>query len=87
MGALLHWVDVEYWGQSWPNIFSPNVWTLVALAVHLAVTLMQRARQHREAEKRADERHDDMKRHVTAQSSTENPHGSPTLNTSPEGAP
>lgn len=65
MGAFLHWANVEYWGQSWPNIFSPNVWTLVALAVHLAVTLIQRARQHHDSEKRADERHEDMKQHVT----------------------
>lgn len=65
MDAFLHWANVEYWGQSWPNIFSPNVWTLVAIVLHLAATLVQRERQHREAEKAADERHDDMKQHVT----------------------
>lgn len=64
---ILHWLNVELWSPMWPNIFSPNVWTLVALALHLAATLIQRARQHRESEKRADERHEDMKRHVTAQ--------------------
>jgi hypothetical protein len=29
---LLHWADAEYWGQSWPNIFAPSVWTRGAAA-------------------------------------------------------
>jgi hypothetical protein len=62
---ILHWLDVELWGPMWPNIFSPNIWTLVALALHLAATLLQRARHHRDSEQRADERHEDLKRHVT----------------------
>lgn len=53
------------WNALWPNIFAPNIWTLVALVIHLAVTLIQRARQHHESERRADERHQDLKRHVT----------------------
>jgi len=63
--VIAHWLNTELWGPMWPNIFSPNVWTLIAIAAHLAATLIQRGRQHREAEKRADERHDDMKQHVT----------------------
>lgn len=62
---ILHWLNVEIWGPMWPNVFSPNIWTLAALVVHLAVTLVQRERQHRDSERRADERHKDMKKHVT----------------------
>lgn len=64
-GPLLHWLNTELWGPMWPNIFSPNVWTLVALVLHLAATLLQRARHHQDSERRADERHDDLKKHVT----------------------
>lgn len=64
---MWHWLDVELWSPMWPNIFSPNVWTLVAIVAHLAATLVQRERQHREAEKRADERHEDLRNHVTEQ--------------------
>lgn len=60
-----HWLNTDLWGPMWPNIFSPNVWTIAALALHLLVTLAQRARHHLEAEKRADERHEELKRHVT----------------------
>lgn len=63
--SFMHWFNVEYWGPSWPNIFAPNVWTLIAVLVHLAVTWLQRERQHVQAQKRADERHEDMKQHVT----------------------
>lgn len=64
---FLHWANVELWGPMWPNVFSPNAWTIAALVLHLAVTLAQRERQHRDSEKRADERHEDMKQHVTKQ--------------------
>lgn len=62
---IVHWLNVELWSPMWPNVFSPNVWTLVGLALHLLATLLQRERQHREAEQRADERHEDLKQHVT----------------------
>jgi hypothetical protein len=52
--VILHWLNVEIWGPMWPNVFSPNLWTLVAVLAHLAVTLAQRERQHL-----------DMKKHVT----------------------
>ena len=61
---LLHWVSM-LWGPMWPNIFSPNAWTLIGIALHLLITLVQRERHHRESEARADERHEDMKQHVT----------------------
>lgn len=51
---MIHWLNVEYWAPSWPNIFSPNIWTLAGLALHLAVTVIHRERLHR-----------DMKQHVT----------------------
>lgn len=65
---IWHWLNVEYWAPSWPNIFAPNLWTILALLGHLLATLVQRERQHRESERRADERHEDMKQHVTAES-------------------
>ena len=63
--AVLHWLNTELWGPMWPNIFSPNVWTITAVLCHLLATLAQRGRQHREAEKRADERNKELKQHVT----------------------
>lgn len=62
---ILTWLNVHLWGPMWPNIFSPNVWTIAAVLLHLLVTLAQRARHHLEAERRANERHEDMKKHVT----------------------
>ena len=62
---ILTWLNVHLWGPMWPNIFSPNAWSLGAIGVHLAVTLAQRARHHREAEQRADERSKELKQHVT----------------------
>lgn len=63
---IVTWLNVHLWGPMWPNIFSPNVWTLVALLCHLLATLAQRARHHREAERAAAQRHEDMKKHVTS---------------------
>jgi hypothetical protein len=62
---FLHWFNTEYWALSWPNVFAPNVWTIAAVVLHLLATLAQRARHHLEAERRADERHQELKRHVT----------------------
>lgn len=62
---ILHWLNVEIWGPMWPNVFSPNVWTIAAIVLHLAATVVQRERQHHDSEKRADDRHEDMKQHVT----------------------
>jgi hypothetical protein len=47
----------------WPNIFSPNFWTIVAIACHLVATLAQQERHHQE-----------MKQHVTATAAKED-HG------------
>ena len=63
--SFLHWFNFEYWGPSWPNIFAPNIWTILAVLLHLAVTWVQRERQHHQSEARASERHEDMKQHVT----------------------
>lgn len=62
---IIHWFNVEYWAPSWPNIFAPNLWTMLAVLGHLAATLAHRERLHREAERAADARHEDMKQHVT----------------------
>lgn len=53
MSAFLHWLNVEYWAASWPNVFAPNVWTIAAVLLHLAVTWIQRERQHLQAMKEA----------------------------------
>lgn len=65
MSTLLHWLNVELWSPLWPNMVAPNVWTIAAVLCHLLATLAQRARQHLEAERRADERHEELKQHVT----------------------
>ncbi len=31
---IFHWINVEYWQQSWPNDFALSGWTLLALAWH-----------------------------------------------------
>jgi hypothetical protein len=64
--AFLHWLNVELWSPMWPNVFAPNIWTIAAVVLHLLATLAQRARHHREAERRADERHEELKKHVTS---------------------
>jgi hypothetical protein len=51
---LLHWADAEYWGQSWPNIFAPSVWTRGAVAV-----------AHVRASRQRQRNHEDLKRHVS----------------------
>lgn len=52
--SVLHWVNTDLWGPMWPNVFSPNVWTVVAVLCHLVATLAQQRRNH-----------EDMKQHVT----------------------
>lgn len=38
MHSFLHWLNVEYWGPSWPNIFAPNAWTILAIVIsHLHI--------------------------------------------------
>lgn len=32
MIPLLHWLNVEYWTASWPNVFAPSFWTLTGIA-------------------------------------------------------
>jgi hypothetical protein len=46
VSAFLHWLNVELWSPMWPNVFSPNVWTITVVLLHLAVTWIQRERQH-----------------------------------------
>jgi peptidoglycan/LPS O-acetylase OafA/YrhL len=59
---------IVYWWQSYAaqyvvsNVLPPSVWTLVGIA---AAQLRTHAKLEAQ-EKRADERHDDMKQHVTA---------------------
>jgi hypothetical protein len=63
--VIWHWFTADYWPPSWPNIFSPNIWTIAGILLHLIVTMVHRERLHRDAEKRAGERHEDLKQHVT----------------------
>jgi uncharacterized protein (DUF1800 family) len=51
--VIWQWLDVHLWGPMWPNIFSPNIWSLAAIAAHLAVSMVQREQQHRDAMKEA----------------------------------
>lgn len=58
MAALVYWWD-DYWSQYVAqNMLPPSVWTLVGLAV-----------SHLLHERKQDERHDDMKQHVTERTS------------------
>jgi hypothetical protein len=50
----LHWINVEYWASSWPNIFAPSIWTLPAVIIAHVRAYRQRERHHAE-----------MKQHVT----------------------
>lgn len=61
-----HWLNTELWGPMWPNVFAPNIWTILAVIAHLAVTMIQRERHHREAEAAAALRHSDLKAHITS---------------------
>lgn len=31
--VIIHWFNVEYWSVSWPNIFAPSFWTLLAVLI------------------------------------------------------
>lgn len=48
MHAFLHWLNVEYWSVSWPNVFAPSFWTLIGVGVsHLSLRRQQK-RHHDE---------------------------------------
>jgi hypothetical protein len=46
--GLLHWLNVEYWTASWPNIFAPSVWTLVGVLCSHIHHSIANARRHDE---------------------------------------
>lgn len=46
--AVAHWINVEYWSVSWPNVFAPSFWTLLGMTLnHIHMTRLQR--QHHES--------------------------------------
>lgn len=45
MNDVLHWLNIEYWGASWPNIFAPSVWTLLGIGLS-HWRLHRKMRQH-----------------------------------------
>jgi hypothetical protein len=47
--TLLHWLNVEYWGVSWPNIFAPSVWTVLAIVI-AHIHLLKRQDKHHKAQ-------------------------------------
>jgi hypothetical protein len=47
--TLLHWLNVEYWTASWPNIFAPSIWTLLGIVV-AHIHLMKRQDRHHAAQ-------------------------------------
>jgi hypothetical protein len=42
---FIHWINVEYWSASWPNVFAPSFWTLLGMTVSHA-HLAHRQRKH-----------------------------------------
>ena len=60
---ILHWLNVEYWGQSWPNIFAPSVWVLPAVVI-----------SHIKAARQRERHHEDMKQHVTNATGADSEH-------------
>lgn len=51
---IWHWLNVEYWAASWPNIFAPSVWVIPAVVI-------SHVKQSRERKRHLEE----LKRHVT----------------------
>lgn len=51
---MLHWLNFEYWQQSWPNIFAPSVWTLAGIALAHWRTRVHLARHHQELREHVD---------------------------------
>lgn len=33
IASFLHWLNVEYWTASWPNVFAPSFWTLLGIGL------------------------------------------------------
>lgn len=48
MSAFLHWANVEYWQQSWPNVFAPSFWTLLGVGMSHVLLRRQQKAHHRE---------------------------------------
>lgn len=46
--GLVHWINVEYWQPSWPNIFAPSAWTLFGILVSHIHHSITNARRHNE---------------------------------------
>jgi hypothetical protein len=58
MHALLNWLNTEYWGQSWPNIFAPSIWTLLGIGLsHLSLRRLHK-KQHAEHMQALNDRND-----------------------------
>jgi hypothetical protein len=54
---ILHWLNSEYWGVSWPNIFAPSVWTVLAIVVSHIRASRQRERQQAELKQHVTDTH------------------------------
>lgn len=48
MIGFWHWVDIEYWAQSWPNIFAPSAWTLLGISISHAHMVWLHNKHHNE---------------------------------------
>lgn len=48
MSEFLHWLNLEYWAQSWPNIFAPSIWTLLGIGLSHLRLMKKQAKQHQE---------------------------------------
>lgn len=43
---FLHWLNVEYWSVSWPNVFAPSVWTLFGILIADLHNIRQMRKMH-----------------------------------------
>jgi hypothetical protein len=63
--ALLHWLNTEYWGQSWPNIFAPSIYTLPAVVIAYFKSKQHRNKLHADLTQQVTAQHESLKQHVT----------------------
>lgn len=54
LGAMVIAHLHAFWNDLWPNTIAPSLWTLVGIAA-----------SHARQERRHDQRHEDLKQHVT----------------------
>jgi uncharacterized membrane protein len=61
-----HWIFADLYQNMWSNIFAPSAITLVAVLFAYLKGKWHRQRLHDEAMQKADEHHEALKAHITA---------------------